>query len=145
RRRGLARGRTGAGPTGDQFDRTHRGARRVEAVGNQYPAIEQGALRVPSAVADHRRASAEGTAVNSEDMGGVSGNTHGVRAVGDQQLASIEGPNESRDAAVVAEPGSARRAEVGPTVRHRVVAQERIRRRERGYNHPAVNVDASRV
>ena len=104
---------------GKQFDRTHRGARRVKAVGDQYPAIGQGALRVPGAVADHRRAGAERTAADGEDVGGGGGGTTGVRAVGDQQLAGAQG----RDAAVVAVPAGARRAEVGPTVRHRVVAQ----------------------
>ena len=59
-------------------------------------------------------------------MGAGGGGTSGVRAVGDQQLACAKG----RDAAVIAEPGSARGAEVGPTVCHRVVAQQRIDRRE---------------
>jgi hypothetical protein len=52
-------------------------------------------------------------------VSGGGGVTHGVRAVGDQQLARAEGG----DAAVVAAPAGARRAEADPTVRHRVVAQ----------------------
>ena len=83
-----SRCRTGAGRCGEQFDRTHRGARRVEAVGDQHPAIGQGALRVPSAVADHRRAGAERTAADGEDVGGGSGITTGVRAVGDYRRRS---------------------------------------------------------
>src|SRR5206468_1065292 len=69
-----------------------------------------------------------GGVITAVDGGGAGGGeTAGVRAVGDQQLARAEG----RDAAVVAAPAGARRAEVGPTVRHRVVAQERISRHER--------------
>jgi hypothetical protein len=74
---------------------------------------------MPGAVADHGRASAERTALDFEDMGAGGGGTSRVRAVGDQQLACVKGG----DAAVVAEPGSACRAKVGPTVRHRVVPQ----------------------
>lgn len=73
---------------------------------------------MPSAVADHRWAGAERTAADGEDVRGGGGVTSVVRAIGDQQLAGAEG----RDAAVVAVPAGARRTEVAPTVRHRVVA-----------------------
>ena len=88
---------------GEQFDRTHCGGRRVETIGDQNSAIGQDALRVPGAVADHRRPGAERTAANGEDVGGGGGGTTGVRAVGDQQLTRVEGG----DAAVVAVPAGA--------------------------------------
>jgi hypothetical protein len=125
-----ARCRSGAWRTIEQFDRTHRGARRVEAVGDQHPAIGQPALRVPGAVANHWRASAELTAADGKEVGCGSGITHGIRAIGDQQLNSADARAEARDAAVVTEPGRACRAKVGPSVRKRDVAQQRIRRRE---------------
>ena len=50
--------------------------RRVETVGDQHSAIGQGALRVPGAVADHRRAGAERTATDGEDVGGGGGVNH---------------------------------------------------------------------
>jgi hypothetical protein len=121
-----ARCRSGAWRTIEQFDRTHRGARRVEAVGDQHPAIGQHALRVPCAVANHRRASPELTAADDKEVGCGSGITHGIRAIGDQQFINAE----ARDTAVITEPARACRAKVGPSVRQRVVAQQRIRRRE---------------
>ena len=74
----------------EQFDRTHRGARRVETVGDQHSAIGQGALRVPGPVADHRRAGAERTATDGEDVGGGGGHAGVQRPVGDQQLARAQ-------------------------------------------------------
>ena len=119
---------SGAGRSVEQFDRTHCGARRIEAIRDQHPAVGQWALRVSGAVANHWWASVEVAGAKSEDMGGGGGVTHRVRTVGDQQLACLP----RREAAIVTVPGSTGRTDVGPTIRHRVVRQEGIRRGERG-------------
>jgi hypothetical protein len=125
-----ARCRSGTWRTIKHFDRTHRGTCRVEPIGDHHPAIGQPALRVPGAVANHRRARAELTAAGDKEVGCGSGITHGIRAIGDQQFDRAVARAEARDAAVVTEPARACRAKVGPSVRHCVVEQQRIRRRE---------------
>jgi hypothetical protein len=85
---------------------------------------------VPGAVANHRRASAELTAEGDKEVGCGGGITHGIRAIGDQQFDRAVARAEARDAAVVTVPGRACRPKVAPTVVRRVVAQQRILRRE---------------